>query len=67
MMNKPIERKVTVGAFIGAVAFLVVWIFTAATGIVVPAEPALATQTILVGIMQYFVANKDLEGVSEAD
>lgn len=58
-MNKPIERKVTMGAFLGSVAFLAVWSFTAITGIVVPAEPALAAQTILVGIVQYLVSNKE--------
>jgi hypothetical protein len=51
------DRKVTYGAFVSACLFLVVWAISAIFGVVVPAEPAIAAQTILVGIVQYYTKN----------
>ena len=57
------DRKVTYGAFVSSVLFLAVWSFSAATGVVVPAEPAMAAQTILIGIIQYFVKNSPTDAL----
>jgi len=51
------DKKVTYGGMLGAAMFLIAWSVTAFTGVVIPAEPALALQTILVGILQYYTKN----------
>ena len=52
------DRKVTIGALGGALGVLTVYLIGALGGIVVPAEPAMAMQVLIIFILQYFVPNK---------
>ncbi len=47
------DRKVTLGALGGALGLLIVWVTSAFAGITIPAEPAMALQTIVVFVLQW--------------
>ena len=51
------DRKVAVGAGMGGLAAMTAWGINAFTGVVVPAEVAVAFSTFLSFIVQYFVPN----------
>jgi hypothetical protein len=53
-----VERKVTVGALVGAFGVIAVFGIQTAWTIAVPAEVAMAAQLIVVAGVQYWVANK---------
>ena len=57
-MNVDIERKVTVGALIGAVGVIAVYTIQSIWPILIPAEVAMAGQTLVIFGVQYWVANK---------
>jgi len=52
------DRKVTIGALGGALGVLTVWGVGAFAGFVVPAEPAMAAQVLIIFVLQYVVPNK---------
>ena len=55
------DRKVTVGAFVGAVTAIAAWAIadqTLGVGIIIPAEIGIAVSTVLTFGVQYIVANK---------
>lgn len=54
------QRKVVAGGFAGAISLIAVWSLEKATGITVPAEIALAINTVFVFGIQYFVKNPEV-------
>ena len=59
------DKRVTLGALGGAIGFLLVWLLSVIAGITVPAEPAMALQTIVVFLVQWYMPvppPKDLDG-----
>ena len=57
-MNVAIERKVTVGALVGAVGVIGVYTIQTIWTVLIPAEVAMAAQTLVIFGVQYWVANK---------
>jgi hypothetical protein len=51
------QRKIVAGGFAGAVSTIAVWALEQGTGISVPAEIALAINTVFVFGVQYFIPN----------
>lgn len=56
-MNSTPQRKVVAGGFAGAISMIAVWTLEQLTGITIPAEIALAINTVFVFGVQYFVPN----------
>jgi hypothetical protein len=56
--NAP-TRKVTVGLVAGAAMTILAWASKTYAGVEIPAEVALAGQTILVFILQYAIPNPE--------
>lgn len=54
----PIQRKVIAGGVTGGLGIIAVWLIEMATGEPVPATVALAIDTVLVGIVQYAIRNR---------
>lgn len=54
--NTP-QRKIVAGGLAGAVSAIAVWTLEQVTGITVPAEIALAINTVFVFVVQYFIPN----------
>lgn len=52
-----IERKVQAGAAVGALGTVACWVLEVSTGVPVPSYVVLAIDTVLVGLVQYFVSN----------
>ena len=59
MIQNP-DRKVTIGVLGGAIGVLMVWLLGQYMGVTVPAEPAMAIQTVLIFLLQYIVPNKPI-------
>lgn len=53
------QRKVVAGGLAGAISVIIVWVLEQATGITVPADIALAINTVFVFGIQYFTANPE--------
>lgn len=54
------QRKVVAGGLAGAISVIAVWTLEQTTGIVVPAEIALAINTVFVFGVQYFISNPEV-------
>lgn len=54
------NRKVTLGLVAGAAMTILAYVIKAAGGTEIPAEVALAGQTVLVFLIQYFVPNAEV-------
>ena len=52
------DRKVQVGAGMGALAVMAAWGVNTISGIIVPAEVAVAFSAFLTFVIQYFVPNQ---------
>lgn len=57
--NNVPNRKVVVGAAAGGLMTILAWLSQAFGGPIVPAEVALAGQTVLVFLIQYLVPNAE--------
>jgi hypothetical protein len=51
------QRKIVAGGLAGAISVIAVWTLEQITGIIVPAEIALAINTVFVFGVQYFIPN----------
>lgn len=56
-MKSTPQRKVVAGGFAGAISMIAVWALEQLTGITIPAEIALAINTVFVFGVQYFIPN----------
>lgn len=54
------NRKVVIGAAAGALMTVVAWASNAFAGVVIPAEVALASSTVLVFVLQYLIPNAEV-------
>lgn len=54
------QRKIVAGGLAGAISLIAVWVLEKATGITVPADIALAINTVFVFGVQYFVTNPEV-------
>lgn len=68
-MGQP-DKRITLGALGGAIGLLLVWLLNQFAGITVPAEPAMALQTIVIFLVQWFMPMpppRDLDGDGQVE
>jgi hypothetical protein len=64
MMPQP-DKRVTLGALGGALGILLVWLLNTIAHVQVPAEAAMALQTLVIFLVQWYMPTpppKDLDG-----
>ena len=64
------DKRVTLGALGGALGILIVWLLSVIAHIQVPAEAAMALQTLVIFIVQWYMPvppAKDLDGDGTLD
>jgi hypothetical protein len=54
------QRKIVAGGLAGAITLIAVWVLEGTTGITVPADIALAINTVFVFFVQYAVKNPEV-------
>lgn len=59
-MNPSPQRKIVAGGLAGAISVIAVWTLEQTTGITIPAEIALAINTVFVFAVQYVVKNPEV-------